>query len=71
VQIRVVPAALLGDLWWHFERAGFDVQRLRSGAIAVRRLDAPSDAQALREVGLHLRVWEAMHPDAWVVRTPS
>jgi hypothetical protein len=71
VRIRVDPPALLGDLCWHFERAGFDVQKIRSDSIAVRRLDAPSDAQARREIGLHLRIWEATHPDAWVTRSPA
>jgi len=71
VRIRVDPSALLGDLCWHFERAGFAVQRLHSDSIAVRRLDAPSEAQARREIGLHLHIWEAMHPEAWVTRSPS
>jgi hypothetical protein len=71
VRIRVDPPALLDDLCWHFERAGFDVQRLASDSIAVRRLDAPSEAQARREIGIHLRIWEATHPDAWVTRSPS
>jgi hypothetical protein len=42
-----------------------------SDSIAVRRLDAPSEAQAWREADLHLRIWEAMHPEARVRQSAS
>jgi hypothetical protein len=71
VRIRVDPAALRGDLCWHFERAGFDVQELGSDSIAVERPDAPNPTQAWRETDLHLRIWEAMHPEARVMQSAS
>jgi hypothetical protein len=71
VRIRVDPAALRGDLYWHFERAGFDVEEIGSDSLAVERLDAPDPAQAWRETDLHLRIWEAMHPKARVRQSAS
>jgi hypothetical protein len=71
MRIRVDPPALLGDLRWHFERSGFGAEEFGPDSITVERPDAPSNAQAWREADIHLRIWEAMHPEARVMQSAS
>jgi hypothetical protein len=51
----------------HFRRSGFHARPVDGGMIEVDREDAPSPGQARLEIALHLRVWEAVNPDAKVV----
>ena len=48
----------------------FDVRLLDEGTLEARfREPIPADEKAARlELDLYLRVWEAIHPDAWAVR---
>jgi hypothetical protein len=50
----------------HFVRSGFHAEPIDGGMIEVGRDDAPNPGQERLEIALHLRVWEAMHPDAKV-----
>jgi hypothetical protein len=62
LHIRPRDPSLLPELHRHFERSGFHADRVGDDAINVRRLDAPNEQQATREILLHLRVWLVMHP---------
>lgn len=70
---RTYPAALLlsidnparlDELREHFTRSSFTVELLGGSMVEVRRPDASDAEQERREVGLHLRLWLAMNPDA-------
>lgn len=50
----------------HFRRSGFHARPVDGGMIEVDREDAPSPGQARLEIALHLRVWEAVNPNAKV-----
>lgn len=66
MRLRLDDLTLLDDVRSHFERSGFAVDRAGAGALDVRRPDAPSAEQENREVELHLKLWQAMHPEAAV-----
>jgi hypothetical protein len=62
--IRLDDNTLVDDLCAHYRRSGFRVEPVGGGMVEVERVDAPSPEQARHEVLLHLRVWEAVNPDA-------
>lgn len=62
--LRLDDPALVDDLCAHYTRSGFTAEWVGGCMVEVRRPDAPSRAQAEREIALHLRVWEAMQPGA-------
>lgn len=62
--ISIEEPELAEALCAHFERSGFHTQRVDGGMIEVGRNDAPNRGQERLEIALHLRVWEAMHPEA-------
>lgn len=62
--IRVDDPALVDDLRAHYDRSGFDSEPVGGGMIDVARPDARDEEQERRAVVLHLRVWDAMNPDA-------
>lgn len=55
---------LADDLCAHYRRSGFHAERVDGGRVAVALADAPSREQERLEVLLHLRVWEAVNPNA-------
>ena len=65
--ISIEKPELAEDLCAHFERSGFQARPLVGGMIEVGRDDAPDSGQARLEIALHLRVWEAMNPNAKVM----
>jgi hypothetical protein len=67
--LRLSNPALLPDLRQHFARSGFSVAD-EGESLLVGRADAPSAEQERREVEMHLRVWQMMHPDAQVEVAP-
>jgi len=62
--IRVDDNTLVEDLCAHYRRSGFRVELVGGGMVEVGREDAPTPEQARHEVLLHLRVWQAVNPDA-------
>ena len=64
--IRVDDHALVENLCAHCTRSGFGAEPLGGGIIDVVRADAPDAGQERREVMLHLRVWEIVHPGVQV-----
>jgi hypothetical protein len=64
--LQISDAALLGDLDAHFRRAGFAVEESEGTAIGVSEPDAQSPKLELQEIELHLRAWQASHPDVKV-----
>jgi hypothetical protein len=62
--IRLDDNTLVDDLCAHYRRSGFGVEHMGGGMIEVTRNDAPSPDQERREVLMHLRVWEAVNPNA-------
>jgi hypothetical protein len=64
--IQLSNATLADDLCAHFRRSGFSAESVGGSLVEVSRPDAPDSEQARREVELHLRVWQATHPEASV-----
>ena len=64
VRIRVSDAAFMDDLESFFRAAECEVTRLGTEMVDVSMPRAPSDSQALREISIYLRTWQAMHPGA-------
>lgn len=62
--IRLDDDTLIDDLCAHYTRAGFHVEHLGGGMVEVAREGAPTPEQERHEALLHLRVWEAVNPDA-------
>jgi hypothetical protein len=62
--IRLDDNTLVDDLWAHDRRSGFVVEHMGRGMIEVTRTDAQSPDLERREVLMHLRVWEAVNPEA-------
>jgi len=60
--IRLSDPSYADDLCAHFRRSGFAAKRRGSRTIEVKRPDAPSPEQEIREVELHLSVWRATNP---------
>jgi hypothetical protein len=63
VLIRVSDPSFVDDLCAHFTRSGFACDPAGGSMIDVSRTDAPSLEQERREVAVHLRVWNATHPE--------
>jgi hypothetical protein len=64
--LRISDATLLTDLRAHFLRSGFDVEEAGGTTIGVSEPDDPSPELELQEIELHLRAWQASHPDVRV-----
>jgi hypothetical protein len=62
--IHVDDNLLVDHLCAHFRRSGFRVERIGGGMVEVARADAPTPEQERHEVLLHLRIWEAVNPEA-------
>ena len=64
MRLRPSEPDLLADLRQHFARSGFSVAE-EGGALIVGRGERPGVEQE-DEIEVHLRVWQAMHPDVQV-----
>jgi hypothetical protein len=62
--VRIDNKTFLDDFCAHYRRSGFSAELVEGGVVELGRPDAPDADQERREVLLHLRVWEAMNPDA-------
>ena len=62
--IRLDDNSLVDDLCAHYRRSGFRVEPMGGGMVDVARENAPTPEQERHEVLLHLRVWEAVNPNA-------
>ena len=62
--IRLEDNSLVDDLCAHYRRSGFRVEPMGGGMVDVGKENAPTPEQERHEVLLHLRVWEAVNPDA-------
>ena len=62
--ISVSDITLIENLCAHYRRSGFRAEPVGGAMIEVARADAPSQEQERTEVLLHLRVWEAVNPEA-------
>ena len=60
--IRLDDNTMVDDLCAHYRRSGFRVEPMGGGMVDVARENAPTPEQ--HEVLLHLRVWEAVNPEA-------
>jgi hypothetical protein len=54
----------MDDLESFFRAAECEVRRVGMVTVDVSMPRAPSDSQALREISIYLRTWQAMHPGA-------
>jgi hypothetical protein len=64
ILVRLSDQAFIEDLRAHFRRSGFTAVSVGGVMVEIGRPDAPTPEQERNEIGLHARVWEAMHPDA-------
>jgi hypothetical protein len=69
VRVRVSDKAFVEDLKSYLEAAECVVRVLDEVTLDVGMPRAPSDAQALREITIYLKTWQAMNPEvhAWIV----
>jgi len=65
VRIRISDEAHLGSLKSYLEATECSVRVVGEVTLDVSMPRAPSDAQALREVAIYLRTWQAMNPDVF------
>jgi hypothetical protein len=69
--IQVSDQSFVDEFCAHFTRSGFTIERAGGSMVEVYRLDAPTREQERLEVTLHMRVWQATHPDVAVVLLDS
>jgi len=62
--IRLDDTTLVDDFCAHYRRSGFSAERVGDDRVEVARADAPTPEQERYELLLHLRVWEAVNPEA-------
>jgi hypothetical protein len=65
MRLRLFDPAALPELRQHFARSGFSVAD-DGTTLVIRHPDATDDEQERREIELHLKVWQTMHPEARV-----
>jgi hypothetical protein len=62
VRIGVSDQAFIASLTIYLESAECRVRKVGQVTLDVSMPRAPSDDQALREMAIYLRAWQAMHP---------
>jgi hypothetical protein len=70
VEVQFSDSSKAGELADFLRGLCFEVRLLDGRTLEARfREPLPANEKAARlELDLYLRVWEAMHPDAWAVR---
>jgi hypothetical protein len=70
VEVQFSDSSKGGDLADFLRGLCFEVRLLDERTLEARFLEPlPANEEAARlELDLYLRVWEAMHPDAWAIR---
>jgi hypothetical protein len=63
VRLRVDDDTLVDDLCAHYRRSDFRAEAVGGGVVEIARPDV-SREQERREVLMHLRVWDVLHPEA-------
>jgi hypothetical protein len=62
MRVRISDAALLGELTNFLKSTECRVRKVGMATVDISMPRAPSDAQALREIVIYLKTWQAMHP---------
>jgi len=62
VRVRLSDKSYTQDLKAYLEAAECTVRKVGQGLLEVSIPRAPSEDQALREISLYLRTWQAMNP---------
>jgi len=62
--IQLEDTALVVDLCAHYTRSGFTAEPVGGGMVEVGHPGARSAEEERREVLMHLRVWDLIHPEA-------
>ena len=65
VRIRVSDKAHVGALKSYLEATECSVRVVGEVTLDVSMPRAPSDAQALREIAIYIKAWQAMNPDGY------
>jgi hypothetical protein len=68
MHLRLFDPAALPELRQHFTRSGFSVAQ-DGERLLIRRPEAPDAEHERFEIGLHLQVWQTMHPEVRVELT--
>jgi hypothetical protein len=63
VRVRLSDQALIDDLKAYLEAAECSVRVVGEVTLDVAMPRAPTDAQALREIAIYLKTWQAMNPN--------
>ena len=64
MRVRLSDRAHVPDLKAYLEAAECSVRIVGEVTLDVAVPRAPSDAQALREISIYLKTWQAMNPEA-------
>ena len=65
MRVRLSDKSYVEDLKEYLEATECSVRVVGQVTLDVSMPRAPSDAQALREVAIYLRAWQAMNPDVY------
>lgn len=65
MRIRLSEKAHVGDLKSYLEATECSVRVVGQVTLDVSMPRAPSDAQALREVAIYIKAWQAMNPSGY------
>ena len=65
MRIRVSDKAHVGALKSYLEATECSVRVVGEVTLDVSMPRAPSDAQALREIAIYIKAWQAMNPDGY------
>ena len=72
MRIQISDEAYLGDLSAFLERAGYRSERVAANEILVSPDPTSQRLEVLRlDLDLHLRAWEAAHPEASARQNPE
>jgi hypothetical protein len=63
VRVRISDRAFVEDLQTYLQAAECSVRVVGEFTLDVSMPRAPSDDQALREIAIYLRTWQAMNPE--------
>jgi hypothetical protein len=64
MRVRVTNPSVLADLQRYLRAAECVAEQSDEDALDVYMPHAPSSEQARREVGLYLKTWQALNPEA-------
>ena len=62
--IQLDDPTLAADLCAHYTRSGFQARAVGEGVVEADRPETVTNFQVLRDLVLHLRIWQVVNPEA-------